>query len=322
MKRTIKFIDEAGKRAIVDVEIKDGTFSASGDYDGSSGQCLDSIQPKNEEQKGFLALCAQWHLNDLNAGTPEQEKVLKLYKAKNKITSLGYEDAVKVLKSAKKYIVKHEGANYKYGSAWLTVALPADIEAQVNGYMDRIEALKQIEGDNSNSNTTPAQDFLNNTGATLAVEYSRTGKHFEDDKEERDIYKVTISKGGRSMSFDFGQSINASGKYIIVDSNNGYLRGQKIANDAGLKKAKSAYVGSGFYKFYQENKSYSVPSAYDVLACLQKYEVGNFENFCQDFGYDTDSRKAEKVYKAVLDEYKNLCTLFDVEEMQQLQEIN
>lgn len=63
------------------------------------------------------------------------------------------------------------------------------------------------------------------------------------------------------------------------------------------------------------------PTAYDVLACLTKYEPGTFENFCEDFGYDTDSRKAEKIYKAVCKEFENVSKLFTPEEIEQLAEI-
>lgn len=64
------------------------------------------------------------------------------------------------------------------------------------------------------------------------------------------------------------------------------------------------------------------PTAYDVLACLTKYEVGTFENFCNDYGYDLDSRKAYKMYKSVMKEWKNIELLFTPEQLEQLQEIN
>ena len=61
-----------------------------------------------------------------------------------------------------------------------------------------------------------------------------------------------------------------------------------------------------------ENDAYSKkePSMYDVLACITKYEPGTFEDFCYDYGYDTDSRKAEKTYNAVCKEYKGFSRLF------------
>lgn len=62
------------------------------------------------------------------------------------------------------------------------------------------------------------------------------------------------------------------------------------------------------------------PTMYDVLACMQKYDVGSFEDFCHEFGYDEDSRKAERTYKAVCREYAAMERLFgDV--MDELQEI-
>lgn len=64
------------------------------------------------------------------------------------------------------------------------------------------------------------------------------------------------------------------------------------------------------------------PSAYDVLSCLQKYEVGTFDNFCSEFGYDTDSRTAYKTYKAVMKEWKNVELLFTPEQLELLQEIS
>lgn len=62
------------------------------------------------------------------------------------------------------------------------------------------------------------------------------------------------------------------------------------------------------------------PTAYDVLACLTKYDVGSFENFCSEFGYSNDSIKASKLYKAVLREYNGVNRLFS-DVMERLQEI-
>ena len=52
------------------------------------------------------------------------------------------------------------------------------------------------------------------------------------------------------------------------------------------------------------------PTMYDVLSCLTKYDPEDFESFCDSYGYDNDSRKAEKIYKAVVKEYNAVCRLF------------
>lgn len=64
------------------------------------------------------------------------------------------------------------------------------------------------------------------------------------------------------------------------------------------------------------------PSPYDVLACLQTYEPEDtFEAFCLEYGYDSDSIRALKIYKAVWREYAKLRKLFSVEELALLAEI-
>jgi len=63
------------------------------------------------------------------------------------------------------------------------------------------------------------------------------------------------------------------------------------------------------------------PTSYDVLSSLTKNEVGTFGDFCGDFGYDEDSRKAEKTFNAVQEEYKNVKMLWTDEEIEKLQEI-
>lgn len=63
------------------------------------------------------------------------------------------------------------------------------------------------------------------------------------------------------------------------------------------------------------------PTIYDILSCLQKYENATFEEFCSNYGYNNDSIKALKIYKAVSREYKNVFRLFSdiMEELQEIQ---
>ena len=88
-----------------------------------------------------------------------------------------------------------------------------------------------------------------------------------------------------------------------------------------LKKGERVYN----FKFGQsinDSDGKTKPLAYDILSCLQKSEVGSFKDFCGDFGCDEDSIKAEKIYKAVVEEWKNVKILFSDEEIQELQKIN
>jgi len=178
---------------------------------------------------------------------------------------------------------------------------------------------------NISSYDQQAIDFLAATDTTFESSFLRNGKYFPSDKEPRDIYQITLRRGNREYKFNFGQSISDSGFY--------YTKGRsKYPLPANLLSKKRNEIGYYIkqkidWDFLNNSKSdiihYPIaPNAYSVLACLQKYDVGTFENFCSEFGYDTDSKTAEKTYLAVKDEYLNVCRLFTNQEIELLQEIN
>lgn len=123
-----------------------------------------------------------------------------------------------------------------------------------------------------------ANDFLEKTGAKIKISFLKYDYHFNNDKDKRDIYRITILKNKKRFSFNFGNSIHNTNLNIK-------------------------------------------PTNYDILGCLQKYDVGTFENFCDEFGYNSDSISALKTYKSVCKEYSNLCKLFSDTEIELLQEI-
>ena len=62
------------------------------------------------------------------------------------------------------------------------------------------------------------------------------------------------------------------------------------------------------------------PSAYDILSCLDYWD-GTFSDFCEDFGYSTDSITARKTYTRVMDQSRGLKSLFSPEELDKLGDI-
>lgn len=73
------------------------------------------------------------------------------------------------------------------------------------------------------------------------------------------------------------------------------------------------------YKFYDSiyNTQNNIkPDAYDVLVCLEKYDVGSFEEFCSEFGYDEFddygrmNKTTKKIYNAVVREFKGVERVF------------
>jgi hypothetical protein len=128
----------------IEYSLKDGRFSASGNIWMASrrdilsgGQNLDEIAalfPDNELVQRIVAIWQKWHLNDMHAGSPKQEAFLETLNLPN---HNHYENAKAKLKDAgldpdESYL--HNGQPYSYGSAWLSVELPAEVVAEIESW--------------------------------------------------------------------------------------------------------------------------------------------------------------------------------------------
>ena len=173
-----------------------------------------------------------------------------------------------------------------------------------------------------------ANDFLNKTNSTLEIKFLKTGKHFQNDKEKRDIYEFTLRRGTRTYNGTFGNSFRDSG----IKLNGRVVMTTEAAIDKKLLNANNnifelfslTHFGwvLGYPVSTKEIELPKMPNAYDILSCLTKYDVGSFEDFCSEFGYDVDSRSAEKIYKAVVKEYEGLSMLYSDEELEEMSEIS
>ena len=68
-------------------------------------------------------------------------------------------------------------------------------------------------------------------------------------------------------------------------------------------------------------KANAIPSEYDILAAVEKYSYDSFSDFCDTFGYSTDSICAMQTYLACGEEYAGLRRIFTEEQMEKLREI-
>jgi len=176
-----------------------------------------------------------------------------------------------------------------------------------------------------------ANDFLKKTGTTFKAEYLKHDKHFTDDKETRDIYEITLTRGSREYKFNFGQSIAESGFKLINKNTNKehcYEWQKEIILKCGKDKERilkeiRAILGYNCCgtRDYLKLEIGKTPTAYDVLACLTTYDPEDFNFFCDTYGYSNDSIKAEKVYRACVKEYQELKALYSGEELEEMQEI-
>lgn len=171
-----------------------------------------------------------------------------------------------------------------------------------------------------------ALDFLRKTKATLKIEFSHRGHHFDGDTDERDIYNITLSRGERVYIFPFGNSIADSGEYKLFIEPFGLITSKgKLSGKTHNERVAQAMGRTGKIRLYNHefdlNKEFKRPTAYGVLACLTTHDPIDFENFCSGYGYNNDSIIAQNTYKGVQEEYNNLKMLFSDEELGQLSEI-
>jgi len=154
-----------------------------------------------------------------------------------------------------------------------------------------------------------AQTFLDSNGLTLRITlypadmqrapmwaFNESG-----DRVERHglRYRVTIKKSGTQLSFDFWDSI--ANREILERYQR--LQGKTFADN---RKADSAK-----------------PDAYSVLSCISsdQFCADSFAEFCSDYEYDSDSRKALRTFKRLRSFAKRVRRFFSEAELAQLSEI-
>lgn len=166
-----------------------------------------------------------------------------------------------------------------------------------------------------NEYTKQASDFLKKANATIKIDFIGLVINKDwNEQEKRSLYKVTLTSPRGSMVFDFWDSIH-----------NTDIKGMTLEEYAE-KRYKTPFLTYNekitAKKEFQAKKAEATPNAYDILACMTKYDPGTFEDFCCEYGYNEDSRTAEKIYFAVQKEYTQLARIFTPEQMEELQEIN
>ena len=138
-----------------------------------------------------------------------------------------------------------------------------------------------------------ARDFLESCNATMDIIYLGTEVNKDwDEKRERDTYMINIRTPKGNMQVKFWDSINNTIKN----------------SDA-----------------YRTNRLRIKPTVYDILSCLQKYDVGDIEDFMHEFGYEIqkkgDLKRIMNTYNAVVKEYNDICRCFTPEQIEAMQEI-
>jgi len=116
---------------------------------------------------------------------------------------------------------------------------------------------------------------------TFAFEGCR--RYFDDDKESRNCYIVTVSYNGKKTSFTYGDS--------IADT------------QAGLKPKKNDILEIITSDFFYTKEYYP-----------------NYEDFAGEFGYNEDSIKGLSIYEKCLKQGEKLHNVFSKDDVEKLRE--
>jgi hypothetical protein len=297
---------------------KGAKFSASGEYRGSCGQCLEAIAKDYPQDKKVQEICAVWreyHLNDMKPGTPEQEaevqRRLKIEAPKHPecyyddgsvnchhlASVLGTDSffslACQWLKEANLYEVKigEKRMNISAGDGG-NITVPVTYKyGQAWLYQPIPEnVLKQIESwatlpPHKPLHEDKATAFIKEAGLRMRITRSDSKPApWATNGESGHHYRVTISRKSdlkKRIVFDFWGSIH----------------------DASEGKA---------------------PPAYDVLSCISSdaHAPESFEDYCAYFGEDQDSRKALQTFNRLDKFARRLRAFFSPDEIEQLSTIH
>ena len=164
-----------------------------------------------------------------------------------------------------------------------------------------------------------AQSFLDTKGITVSIQYTGFRKYFQDDKEERDTYSITLRRNDKTFSFDYGDSIINS----MIRKYNSYLDYSYAYNKDAKEKR---FYNRKFMTWKIDRNDFNDlkkwPSPYSLLCSISSdsYDIGTFQDFCDNFWYEADSRKAFDLYIKLQEANEKIKRFFSRDELTFIQE--
>lgn len=132
------------------------------------------------------------------------------------------------------------------------------------------------------------------------------------EKQARDF----LRKAHARMSISFLETVEG-----FPFSNDHYMHDKYIVR---IDRAGKSYRFP-FYASAYDTQRNERPTAYDVLSCVEKWDVGRFVDFVDEYGYELRSReeflRVERIWKECGKQYKKLLRLFGPYLMDDLRQI-
>ena len=178
--------------------------------------------------------------------------------------------------------------------------------------------------DTTQTYRTRVTEFLTKRGITYSAVFVPQSQSCNRDEAEPSInWKVCFNRGrnGKPFTTDFNQGIGnvpgwkpRNGRETINDHAERTER-ERLAKEEGTYRV-------GAYGRYQP---LDPPDAASVLHCLimdaSVLDCDGFEDWCREFGYDTDSRTAEATYRTCIEVALGVRALFGDDGIQELRVI-
>lgn len=164
-----------------------------------------------------------------------------------------------------------------------------------------------------------AREFLNKCPAEMTIIPAGEAVPNWDNKPHR-LYICTIKTQRGRMTINFYDSLHNTEIWKMTP-------GDYIEKHLHCHRIDATYqMKTKAIKAVEQMRKEASPTEYDILACLQKYDVGTMDEFFTEFGYEIKSAKDITnfidTYNAVTKEYRDLCRIFTPEQMDDLREIN
>jgi hypothetical protein len=150
------------------------------------------------------------------------------------------------------------------------------------------------------------EQFIKDNGITAEFKHDGLKTELEKNREGKkephtmDGWQVTLTMAGKTMQTTYrtGLGHRTPNRGKIANARGFWANKQEME-----QMKQKAMMSRGGDKWLIDFCDHKTPEAQDILDCLasdsSSYDnARNFEDFCSDFGYDEDSRSAEKIYNA------------------------
>ena len=166
------------------------------------------------------------------------------------------------------------------------------------------------------------KNVLDEMGISIKSKFIPFSKsRYKDDEILSLNWEITLLKNEKEiLSSDY--SMGTGHCPANKTNNKGSNLKEMIAKEC--EEGFETWYGNALYYVHVNKKKPIHPDMVNFVWCIfcdARYGTDNFEDFCSNFGYDTDSRRAEKMWKESVEIAAKFYSSFTTDEINKLEEI-